>query len=52
MKISFYCSVDGQGFGFALPDEADKFYNFCGLFRSFCFQGPQDERGCFLPLYI
>ena len=32
MKISFYCSVDGQGFGFALPDEADKFYNFCGLF--------------------
>ena len=24
MKIAFYCRVDGQGFGFVLPDEADK----------------------------
>ena len=23
MKIAFYCRVDGQGFGFVLPDEAD-----------------------------
>ena len=31
MKIAFYCRMDGQGFGFVLPDEADKLYNFCGL---------------------
>ena len=24
VKIAFYCRVDGQGFGFVLPDEADK----------------------------
>ena len=24
MKIAFYCRVDGQGFGFVLPEEADK----------------------------
>ncbi len=24
MKIAFYCRVDGQGFGFVLPDEAKK----------------------------
>ena len=28
MKIAFYCIVDGQGFGFVLPDEADKFREF------------------------
>ena len=28
MKIAFYCRVDGQGFGFVLPDEADKLREF------------------------
>ena len=28
MKITFYCRVDGQGFGFVLPDEADKLREF------------------------
>ena len=28
MKIAFYCSVDGQGFGFVLPEEADKLRGF------------------------
>ena len=28
MKIVFYCRVDGQGFGFVLPDEADKLREF------------------------
>ena len=28
MKIAFYCRVDGQGFGFDLPDEADKLREF------------------------
>ena len=28
MKIAFYCRVDGQGFGFVLPDEADNLREF------------------------
>ena len=28
MKIVFYCRVDGQGFGFVLPEEADKLREF------------------------
>ena len=28
MKIAFYYKVDGQGFGFVLPEEADKFREF------------------------
>ena len=28
MKIAFYCRVDGQGFGFVLPEEADKLREF------------------------
>ena len=28
MKIALYCRVDGQGFGFVLPDEADKLREF------------------------
>ena len=28
MKIAFYCRVDRQGFGFVLPDEADKLREF------------------------
>ena len=28
MKTAFYCRVDGQGFGFVLPDEADKLREF------------------------
>ena len=28
MKIAFYCRVDGQGYGFILPDEADKLREF------------------------
>ena len=28
MKIALYCRVDGQGFGFVLPDEADKLCKF------------------------
>ena len=28
MKIAFYCRVDGQGFGFVLPDEVDKLREF------------------------
>ena len=28
MKITLYCRVDGQGFGFVLPDEADKLREF------------------------
>lgn len=28
MKIAFYCIVDGQGFGFVLPEEADKLREF------------------------
>ena len=28
MKIAFYCRVDGQGFCFVLPDEADKLREF------------------------
>ena len=28
MKVAFYCRVDGQGFGFVLPDEADKLREF------------------------
>ena len=36
MKIAFYCRVDGQGFGFVLPDEADKLREF--------FAGHQDKR--------
>ena len=28
MKIAFYCRVDGQGFGFVPPDEADKLREF------------------------
>ena len=28
MKIAFYCRVDGQGFGFVLPDEAEKLREF------------------------
>ena len=28
MKITFYCRVDGQGFGIVLPDEADKLREF------------------------
>ena len=28
MKIAFYCRVDGQGFCFVLPDEADKLCEF------------------------
>lgn len=28
MKAAFYCRVDGQGFGFVLPDEADKLRKF------------------------
>ncbi len=28
MKAAFYCRVDGQGFGFVLPDEADKLREF------------------------
>lgn len=28
MKIAFYCRVDGQCFGFVLPDEADKLREF------------------------
>ena len=28
MKIAFYCRVDGQSFGFVLPDEADKLREF------------------------
>ena len=28
MKIAFYSRVDGQGFGFVLPDEADKLREF------------------------
>ena len=31
MKIAFYCRVDGQGFGFILPEEADK--SFKRVFR-------------------
>lgn len=28
MKIAFYCRVDGQSYGFILPDEADKLREF------------------------
>ena len=28
MKIAFYCRVNGQGFCFVLPDEADKLREF------------------------
>ena len=28
MKITLYCRVDGQGFGFVLPEEADKLREF------------------------
>ena len=28
MKIAFYCRVDGQGFCFVLPDEADRLREF------------------------
>ena len=28
MKAAFYCRVDGQGFGFVLPDEVDKLREF------------------------
>ena len=28
MKIAFYCRVDGQDFGFVLPEEADKLREF------------------------
>ena len=28
MKIALYCRVDGQGFGFVLPEEADKLREF------------------------
>ena len=28
MKAAFYCRVDGQGFGFVLPEEADKLREF------------------------
>jgi len=28
MKIAFYCRVDGQGFCFVLPEEADKLREF------------------------
>ena len=28
MKTAFYCRVDGQGFCFVLPDEADKLREF------------------------
>ena len=28
MKIAFYYKVDGQGFGFVLPEEADKLREF------------------------
>ena len=28
MKAAFYCRVDGQGFGFVLPDEAEKLREF------------------------
>lgn len=28
MKIALYCKVDGQGFGFVLPEEADKLREF------------------------
>ena len=28
MEIAFYCRMDGQGFGFVLPDEADKLREF------------------------
>ena len=35
MKTAFYCRVDGQGFGFVLPDEADKLREF--------FAGHQDK---------
>ena len=28
MKIAFFCRVDGQGFAFVLPDEADKLREF------------------------
>ena len=28
MKIALYCRVDGQGFGFVLPEEADKLRKF------------------------
>lgn len=31
MEIAFYCRMGGLGFGFVLPDEADKLYDFCGL---------------------
>ena len=33
MKIAFYCRVDGQGFGFVLPDEADKLREFSPSIR-------------------
>ena len=33
MKIAFYCRVDGQGFGFVLPEEADKLREFFAELR-------------------
>ena len=28
MKIAFYCRVDGQGFGFGLPEDAETLREF------------------------
>ena len=36
MKIALYCSVDGQGFGFVLPDEADKLREFFAEHQDTC----------------
>ena len=36
MKIAFYCRVDGQGFGFVLPDEADKLREFFAEHQDMC----------------
>lgn len=28
MKIGFYCRIEGKGYGFLLPDDADKLRKF------------------------